>query len=271
MKLSGLIIVSGLVIIALFAPLITPHPSIQMDLDRRLEGPNQTYLLGTDHLGRCLLSRLMEGTRYSLGMALLTQAMAWLIGITIGTIAGSRGGRLDFFLMRFVDLTLAFPSLILSLAIIGFLGPGIQNAMLAFALVHWAYYARLVRGLVLEIKERTFIEAARSIGVPPFRMLLRHYFPNLFSPLLVITSLDTGRVIFALSGLSFLGLGSQPPTPDWGVMLNEGRLFLTTAPHLMLFPGMAIFLTVMGFNLLGESLIEKRTNMSTFFNRKTFS
>lgn len=271
MKLSGLMIVSGLVVIALFAPLITPHPPLQMDLDRRLEGPNQTYLLGTDHLGRCLLSRLMEGTRYSLGMALLTQAMAWLIGITIGMIAGSRGGRLDFFLMRFVDLTLAFPSLILSLAIIGFLGPGIQNAMLAFALVHWAYYARLVRGLVLEIKERTFIEAARSIGVRPFRMLLRHYFPNLFSPLLVITSLDTGRVIFSLSGLSFLGLGSQPPTPDWGVMLNEGRLFLTTAPHLMLFPGMAIFLTVMGFNLLGESLIEKRTNMSTFFNRKTFS
>ncbi len=271
MKLFGSIIVLILVVIALFAPLMAPHPPLHMDLDRRLEGPNQTYLLGTDHLGRCLLSRLMEGTRYSLGIALLTQAIALLIGITIGMIAGYRGGGLDFLLMRLVDLTLAFPSLVLSLAIIGFLGPGIQNAMLAFALVHWAYYARLIRGMILEIKGRKFIEAARSIGVRPFRMLLRHYFPNLYSPLLVIASLDTGRVIFALSGLSFLGLGSQPPTPDWGIMLNEGRLFLNTAPHLMLFPGMAIFLTVMGFNLLGESLIEPRTSMSTFYNRRTFS
>ncbi len=271
MKRFGLAIVLGLVVVGCLSPFLVPHPPLQMDLHRRLEGPSKTYLLGTDHLGRCLLSRLMEGTRNTLGGAVLTQALALFIGISIGMVAGCWAGRLDFLLMRLVDLTLAFPGLLLSLAMIGFLGPGLQNAMLAFALVHWAFYARLVRGMVLEMKGRQFIEAARSIGTGPLRIILRHYFPNISTPLFTIASLDTGRVIFALSGLSFLGLGAQPPTPDWGTMLNEGRLFLTTAPHLMFFPGMAIFLAVFGFHLLGEGLTGKKESVSTYYNQRTIS
>ena len=268
MKISGLIIVFTLFIISLFAPYLVPHSPMEINLSRRLEGPSNDYPLGTDHLGRCLLSRLMDGTKMSLGIAVLTQAIALIIGISVGLISGYQGGRIGFLLMRLVDMTLAFPSLILSLAIISLLGPGLQNAMIAFALVHWAFYARLVRGLVLEIKGKPFIEAALAIGVSPSQMILRHYLPNIFSPILVLALLDTGRVIFALSGLSFLGLGAQPPTPEWGAMLNEGRLFITTAPHLMLFPGLAILITVMGLNLIGEGLIHQRKDVSPFHKER---
>lgn len=271
MRTSGLIIVSTLFIISLLAPYLVPHSPLEINLSRRLEGPNKVYPLGTDNLGRCLLSRLMDGARMSLGIAVLTQAIALIIGISIGLTAGYQGGRLDFLLMRVVDLTLAFPSLILSLVIISLLGPGLKNAMIAFALVHWAFYARLVRGLVLEVKGKKYIEAALAIGVSPSRMILRHYLPNILSPILVLASLDTGRVIFALSGLSFLGLGAQPPTPEWGAMLNEGRLLITTAPHLMLFPGLAILITVMGFNLIGEGLIHQRKDVSPFHSERLIS
>jgi len=262
MKILGLVIISTLLILSLFGPYLIPHSPLEINLNRRFEGPNKIYPLGTDHLGRCVLSRLIEGTRRSLGSALLTQTIALFLGVSIGLLSGYRGGGIDFLLMRLVDLTLAFPSLILSLALIGLLGPGLQNAMFAFALVHWAFYARLVRGLVLEIKGKQFIEAARSVGVGPFRMITHHYLPNILSPLLILTSLDTGRAIFALSGLSFLGLGAQPPIPEWGAMLNEGRLYLSTAPHLMLFPGLAIFIAVMGFYLLGEGMVEYKKDFS---------
>ncbi len=260
----GLSIVLILLTLSFLAPPFLPHSPFEIHLDRRLEGPSKRYPLGTDHMGRCLLSRLIDGARRSLGLAIWTEAMALCIGLSIGFLSGYQGGRFDFLLMRLVDLTLAFPSLILSLAIISLLGPGIQNASIAFALVHWAFYARLVRGLVLEVKGKLFIEAARSLGVSPWRMVFRHYLPNILSPILVLSSLDTGRVLIALSGLSFLGLGVQPPTPEWGAMLNEGRLFLSNAPHLMLFPGLAILITVMGFNLLGEGLARDRQGVSKF-------
>ncbi len=262
MKTFGLIIVISLFTLSLLAPYLLPHPPLEIHLDRRLEGPTKIFPLGTDHLGRCLLSRLIDGARRSLGVPVLTQLIALTIGIGVGMISGYWGGHLDFLLMRLVDLTLAFPSLILSLAILSLLGPGIQNAMIAFALVHWAFYARLVRGMVVEIRGRKFIEAAMAIGAGPAHMIFRHYLPNILSPILVLASLDTGRVIFALSGLSFLGLGAQPPSPEWGAMLHEGRPFFTTAPHLMLFPGLSILLTVMGFNLIGEGLIQPRNGIS---------
>lgn len=268
MKTSGLVILSILFILSFLGPYLLPHSPHEINLNRRLEGPSVGYPLGTDHLGRCLLSRLIDGTRRSLGIAVMTQMLALIIGISVGLLAGYLGGRPDFLFMRLVDLTLAFPSLILSLAIISLLGPGIQNAMIAFVLVHWAYYARLVRGLVIEIKGKKFIEAAFAIGASPLRMIFRHYLPNILSPILILASLDTGRVIFALSGLSFLGLGAQPPTPEWGAMLNEGRLFITTAPHLMLFPGLAILITVMGFNLTGEGSIRRRKDVSILHSEK---
>lgn len=266
MRVSGLIMIIALFIISLLAPYLVPHSPLTISLERRLERPSEAFPLGTDNLGRCLLSRLIYGARMSLGIAVMAQAIALIIGVGIGLLSGYRGGRLDFLLMRLVDLTLAFPSLILALVMISLLGPGLRNAMIAFALFHWAYYARLVRGLVIEIKGRQFIEAAKSIGGGPFHMILRHYLPNILSPVLVLVPLDMGRVIFALSGLSFLGLGAQPPIPEWGAMLNEGRPFLTIAPHLMLFPGMTILITVMGFNLIGEGLIHHRKDVSTFLS-----
>jgi len=264
MKHTGLIIIVSLLAIALFASFFAPNSPVELHLKHRLEGSSKNYPLGTDNLGRCLLSRIIFGARMTLGTALLTQVIALIIGISIGLLSGYHGSRLDFLLMRLVDLTLAFPSFILALVIISLLGPGLNNAMIAYSLVHWAYYARLVRGLVIEIKGRQFIEAARALGAGPLHMILRHYLPNILSPILVLAPLDIGRVIFALSGLSFLGLGAQPPDPEWGAMLSEGRPLFTTAPHLMLFPGLAILITVMGFNLIGEGLIQERRGVSKF-------
>lgn len=264
MKTLGWIIIISLLVLSLFASHLTPKSPMELNLKHRLEGPSPNYPLGTDNLGRCLLSRVIHGARMTLGTALLTQVIALLIGVSVGLLSGYHGGRLDFLLMRLVDLTLAFPSLIFALVIISLLGPGLHHAMIAYALVHWAYYGRLVRGLVIEIKGRQFIEAARALGAGPLHMILRHYLPNILSPLLVLAPLDVGRVIFALSGLSFLGLGAQPPTPEWGAMLNESRPFFTTAPHLMLFPGFAILITVMGFNLIGEGMLQKRSGVSTY-------
>ncbi|MCX8118237.1 MAG: ABC transporter permease subunit [Desulfobacterota bacterium] len=262
MRPIGLTILCSVFLLSGFGPLLLPRSPLEIDLDRRLQGPSLTYPFGTDHLGRCLLSRIIDGAPRTIGIALLTQGIALAIGMGVGMVSGYHGGRIDFFLMRLTEMTMAFPSLVLSLAIIALLGPGTHNAMIAFALVHWAFYARLIRGLVIEIKGRSFIEAAMALGVSPSRMVLRHYLPNIFPPVAILASLDTGRVIFALSGLGFLGLGAQPPTPEWGAMLNEGRLFLTQAPHLVLFPGVAILITVMGFNLIGEGSIRGRGEIS---------
>ncbi len=249
----GLAILGFLTLLLLTAPVIAPHDPAAVDPDHRLEGPTSTFPLGTDHLGRCLLSRLLHGARWSLGMAAVASLVILVIGTSVGGVAGYYRGPLDAVLMRVVDVLLAFPSLIPAMAIAGVLGPGLAHVLVAIVAVWWAGYARLVRGLVLSVRERPFVDAARALGARDGGILRRHILPNVLPPVLVLASVETGTLILAMASLSFLGLGAQPPTPEWGAMLNDGRGFLLTAPQLMIYPGLAISLAVVGFNLVGEA------------------
>ncbi|MEK8131661.1 nickel transporter permease [Paenibacillus filicis] len=251
---TGGIIVMTAVLVGLFAPYLTPTDPLLVNIEIRLSPPSPEYPLGTDHLGRSVLSRLIAGTRVSLFYALLVLGAVLIISVPIGLVAGYVGGRTDQVLMRIIDMVLAFPSLILSLAIAGLLGPSLRNLLLAFVLVWWAGYARIIRGIVLQIKERDYIMAARASGSTHAQILLRHIARNAARPMLVLASIEIGSILLSISGLSFLGLGAQPPAPEWGVMLNDSRPYMQTIPRLMLMPGLAIMTVVMGFNLLGEGL-----------------
>ena len=251
--IMGLAIVLFMFSIALFAPWIAPHDPNEIHAVR-LAAPSWEFLLGTDNIGRDILSRLIYGARPSLGSTALATVIILVIGVTVGVIAGYTGGIIDDVAMRIVDVLQAFPLLILALAIVGILGPGLQNVLLAIILVVWASYARLVRGIVLEIREKEFVMAAISIGSRHSRIIIRHILPNIISPVIVLASLQMGFLLLAISGLSFLGLGMQPPQAEWGAMLNGGRNFFQVAPQLMVYPGIAITLTVMGFSLLGDGL-----------------
>ncbi len=252
--LAGLAIVTLFLVLALATPLLTSQDPTAIDAVRRLEGPSIEHPLGTDHLGRDLLSRLLYGSRWSLGTVAIATALIMSIGVAIGLLAGYFGGIVDEILMRVVDVLLALPSLLLALAIAGTLGPGIRNVMLALVSVWWATYARVVRGLVLALRERRFVEAARSLGARDRHIIVRHILRNVVPPVVVLATVEMGELILAIAGLDFLGLGAQPPTPEWGAMLNDGRPFLFTAPQLMIYPGLAISLLVIGFNLLGDGL-----------------
>jgi peptide/nickel transport system permease protein len=250
----GLVIVLAAALLAIAAPLLSPDDPTRVDAIRRLAPPSADAPLGTDNLGRDILSRLLWGARLSLGTAALAAALILTIGVGLGMIAGFYGGLLDDLLMRVVDVLLAFPALILALAIAGVLGPSITSVMVGVVAVAWADYARVMRGQVLAARERQYVEAARATGARDLRILARHLLPNVLPPILVLASLEMGGLILAISGLSFLGLGAQPPTPEWGAMLNDGRAFIAAAPQLMLYPGLAISIVVVGFNLLGDGL-----------------
>jgi len=254
LAMVGLVIVLVLVLVAILAPFIAPHDPIEQHLDRRLLPPSWQYPLGTDDLGRCILSRLIYGARVSLQVGAVVVGITALFGTLLGLIAGYRGGVVDEVIMRIVDVLLAFPGLILALVIAGLLGPGLFNVMLALSLVGWTGYARVVRGCVLSAKERTFVEAARALGSSNFHIMFRHILPEALPPVIVMATLGMGRTILAAAALSFLGLGAQPPMPEWGSMLNGGRAFLRVAPHLTTFPGLAIMITVLAFNFLGDGL-----------------
>ncbi len=252
--LVGLVIVVAMLLAALAAPLLAPHDPAAQDVLDRLAPPSAEHLLGTDNLGRDELSRLLYGARVSLLSALAVGAGILLIGVAVGTISGLAGGRADAIIMRVVDVLLAFPSLLLALAVAGTLGPGLLHLALAMTAVWWAEYARLVRGLVLGVKELPFIEASRALGVGPVRIAARHVLPNIAAPVVVLATLQTARLLLALAALSFLGLGVSPPTAEWGAMLNEGSDFLADTPLLMVWPGLAITITALGLNLLGDGL-----------------
>lgn len=252
--LAGLIIVVVLFGLAILAPLIAPHNPAAQYPNERLAEPSLNFPLGTDHLGRCLLSRLLYGARLSLASAGFASLLILAIGISVGALAGYAGGWVDTVIMRVVDLILAFPLLVLALAITGMIGIGMTSVLVGIVSVWWASYARIVRGLVLSLRERPFIEAARAVGVTPVRIITRHVLPNIIAPVIVLATLEIGGLILAISGLNFLGLGVQPPTPEWGAMLNDGRPFLRSAPQLMIYPGVIISLCVLGFNLLGDGL-----------------
>lgn len=254
LALAGLVIVVLMFLLALAAPLVAPADPNAQDVANRYAPMSADHLLGTDNLGRDELSRLLFGARVSLFTSLAIGAGILLIGMTVGMISGFAGGLVDGFLMRIVDVLLAFPSLLLALAVTGMLGPGLLNLAVAMTLVWWADYARLMRGLVLAARERPYIESARAVGLPGWRVALRHVLPNVISPVIVLGTLQTGRLLLALAALSFLGLGVQPPTAEWGAMLNEGKDYLASASQLMIYPGLAITITALGFNLLGDGL-----------------
>lgn len=251
---AGLAILAVLAAAALLAPWLAPHDPAVQDVINRYASPGGEHLLGTDHLGRDVLSRLLLGARYSLFTAMAAGTAVLLIGMLIGLVSGFVGGWVDGMVMRAVDVLLAFPSFLLALAVVGALGPGLVNLMLAFVFVWWANYARIVRGLVLSVKERPYVESARALGLRGRRVALRHVMPSVLAPVVVLWTLQSGRLLLALSALSFLGLGVQPPTPEWGAMLNEARDFLARAPQLMVYPGLLITVAALGFNLVGDGL-----------------
>ncbi len=243
-----------LFLVALLAPLISPQDPLAQDPDNAYLPPGAHHLLGTDELGRDLLSRIIWGARVSLPVAFVAVAVGLVVGGLIGLYAGYRGGLYDLLLMRLIDALLAFPGLILAIAIVAALGPGLFKAMIAIGIVSVPVYARLVRGQVLALKQLEFITATRAMGASPLRVVFAHLVPNLLNPIIVQVSLSAGFAILTEATLSFLGLGAQVPTPDWGQMINTGARFLNNDPYLALAPGVAISLAVYSFNWLGDSL-----------------
>lgn len=245
--------------IALLAPCLSPYDPLAQDLERRLQGPSRAHLLGTDDLGRDILSRVIHGARISLTVGFLSVGIAVGGGLPLGLMAGfyttGRWGRLiDAMIMRTSDILLAFPAVLLAIAIVTAFGPGLRNAMLAIAIIYLPRFIRLVRASVLVEKAQTYIEAGQAVGAKNRRLLLRHLLPNVLSPVIVQATLALAEAIIEAAALSFLGLGATPPTPEWGAMLSEGRSYLRSAPWVTFFPGMAIFLIVVSFNLLGDGL-----------------
>ncbi len=246
----------GLVVLAaILAPWIAPFDPVRdADLNDYLRPPGAPFLLGTDTFGRDVLSRIVYGARISLGVGMVVQASALILGVTLGLLSGFYGGRVDHLIMRLAEVVFAFPGLLFAIAIMAVIGPSLYNVFLALGLVSWTSLARVVRGQVLSIREQEYVEAARGLGASNTRIILRHILPNIVSPVIILVTLGLGGAILAEASLSFLGLGAQPPTPSWGSMLSTGRDYLLQAPWLSVYPGMAIFLTVMGFNLLGDGM-----------------
>lgn len=257
-KNLGLLLSAGVfvffILAAIFAGNIAPHDPEKANLELRLKEPCLEYPFGTDHLGRCILSRIIFGARVSLSVGLLVVSTSLVLGLAIGTLSGYYGGWLDETVMRVVDSFLAFPSLLLALGIAGLFGAGFINLVLALIVVDWASYARLARSSVMIVKEQDYIKAAKGLGVGDMHVILHHVIPNVISPLIVMSTLGMGSVILSAAGLSFLGFGVQPPTPEWGSMLSEGKIYIRSAPYIMIFPGIAIMLTVLAFNYLGDEL-----------------
>jgi peptide/nickel transport system permease protein len=258
--LFGMLVVAVVALTAAFAPLVSPFDPLAQDISQRLREPGwqdaqgRIHPLGTDHLGRDILARIIYGSRIALVVGLAAVAISGVLGMAIGLVAGYFGGRVDDFFMRLADIQLAFPFILLAIAVIGVLGPSLTNIIAVIGVSSWVVYARVVRGEVLSIREREFVQAAIALGSRDGRVLRRHVLPNTFTPWLVVATLDMARVIVIESALSFLGLGVQPPTPTWGGMLADGRVYLSTAWWLATFPGLAILVTVLGINLFGDGL-----------------
>jgi peptide/nickel transport system permease protein len=258
--LFGLGVVSIVLLAAVFAPWLTPFDPLEQEINQRLKEPGwqtaegRVHALGTDHLGRDILARVIFGSRIALVVGLSAVLISGVLGMAIGLVSGYFGGKVDDFFMRLADVQLAFPFILLAIAVIGVLGPSLRNIIIVIGVSSWVVYARVVRGEVLSIREREFVQAAIALGSRDGRVLVRHVLPNAFTPWLVVATLDMARVIVIESALSFLGLGVQPPTPTWGGMLADGRVYLSTAWWLATFPGLAILVTVLGINLLGDGL-----------------
>ncbi len=258
--LFGLVVVTVVIVAALGAPWLVQYDPIEQDITNRLRPPGaldaagRSHLFGTDHLGRDLLARMIFGARPALMVGFAAVAISGVLGMAVGLISGYFGGPIDDVFMRLADIQLAFPFILLAIAVIGVLGPSLPVIIVVIGVSSWVVYARVVRGAVLSLREREFVQAAHALGSRDGRVLIRHILPNAFTPWLVVATLDMARVIVIESALSFLGLGVQPPTPTWGGMLADGRVYISTAWWLATFPGLAILVTVLGINLFGDGL-----------------
>jgi peptide/nickel transport system permease protein len=257
LSLISTIILMIFILMAAFAPIVAPYPEEgagRTNVENTMLAPSSEHLFGTDRLGRDMLSRVIVGARPALIVPIGVVAFAVLLGAPLGAIAGYKGGWIDEVIMRITDLFLAFPSLLLAMSIVVALGRGLQSAAVALVISWWPWYTRLVRGVTISLRRRYFVEAAQAIGVSDWVIILRHILPNTISPILVQATVDMGTVILAMGGLAFLGLGTQPPNPDWGLMVSEGRSFILEQWWISTFPGIAIFVVVLAFNLLGDTL-----------------
>lgn len=249
----GAVIVVAFILIAIFAPLLAPLDPDMITLAGELEPPTSSHIFGQDKLGRDILSRVIYGTRVSLTVGFVTTAISVLIGIFIGSISGYKGGVYDMVIMRIIDILLAFPGILLAIAIAGVMGPSVKNVIIALCSLGWVGYARLVRGQVLSLREREYVLSAKALGAKDMYIIFKHILPNALSPIIVQATFGIAGIILAESSLSFLGLGPQD-VPTWGSMLNEGAEFLLFAPHVSIFPGLAIMLTILGFNFIGDGI-----------------
>jgi len=259
LTMIALITVFLLVLVALLAPFIVPYKEqvfSGVNPQEKLLPPSREHPFGTDELGRDIFSRVIYGTRISLETALAAVGLALLVGVPLGAIAGATGGVVDEIIMRITDIFLSFPPLLLAILIAAFLGPSLTNAMLAIAVAWWPWYTRLIRGQAVSMRERQFVRAARAIGTPHFKIVFGHIVPNTIAPVIIQASMDLGGVILTAASLSFLGLGAQPPTPEWGLMISTSRNYFLNAWWYSIFPGLAIFITVLVFNLVGDGLRE---------------
>lgn len=256
LSLLGITLFSVFLLLAILAPYIMPYSPFKINLSGAFQQPNIEHLFGTDEMGRDILSRILWGCRISLQVGVTVVLISLCIGTILGGVAGYVGGAVEEIIMRFTDLVLAFPSLVLAMALSAALGPGLNNAIFAISITWWPWYARLIRGQVLSIREAGFVEAARCVGASDFRILFRHIIPNSFGPVIVNASMDFGWAILMTSSLGFLGIGAQPPTPEWGAMINAGRLYFMDKPWIATFPGLAILFVVLASNLIGDGLGE---------------
>ena len=258
LALFGLIVIVIVLILAVFGPWIAPEPGNgygEINVEERMQAPSAEHLFGTDWLGRDVLSRVILGARIAVQVSLMVVGLAILIGVPLGAIAGYYRGWPDEIIMRITDLFLAFPPLLLAMAIVAALGPSLENAARALIISWWPWYARIARGLAVSLREWPFVDAARAMGIRETTIIFRHIVPNSIGPIVVQATIDIGTVILAAGGLAFIGLGAPPPTPDWGLMVAEGRQFILDQWWIATFPGLAIFFTVLAFNLVGDLLL----------------
>ena len=247
-------VILAILVMALFAPWVAPYRPDDVNLERKLLSPNSQNLLGTDHLGRDILSRLIWGARISMGSVCIIIVLVMLFSLLVGCLSGFVGGWMDSLLMRLCEVFLTFPTFILAMFLIGVMGTGMVNVIIAIVLTHWAWYARIIRSLVLSLKNREYILASRVSGTKTWKIVVRHLIPPVMAQLTILATLDIGHMMLHVSGLSFLGLGVQPPTPEWGVMINDARQYIWTKPELIMYPGLMIFLAVLAFNIPGDTL-----------------
>jgi len=256
MGMLGTFLIACLILIAIFAPVLEPYSFKVQDISNMNASPSQEHLLGTDEFGRDLLSRIIRGARISFVVGVMSVAISVLIGVIIGGIAGFYGGIIDITLTSIADLTWSMPAILIALLLVAIIGPGLESVVLAIGLSYWAQYARLIRGQILSLKGSVFIEATRSLGASDFVILFRHLLPNSMSPIIVAATIGIGNAIVLEATLGFLGMGAQPPTPSWGAMMSSGTAYLFISPWMIIFPGLAMMITVLGFNLFGDALVD---------------